>query len=59
MHWLGLMGRFGVMNVAWDSSEVRVGEQSAEQAFSYKPIRKPTQSAIGENAAGGLFQHPD
>jgi hypothetical protein len=58
MYWLGLMGRFGV-NVAWDSSAARVGEQSSEQAFSYKPIRKPTQSAIGENAAGGLFQHPD
>jgi hypothetical protein len=56
--WLGVMGRFGV-NVAWDSSTVPVGEQPAKQAFSYNPIRKPTQSAIGENAAGGLFQHPD
>jgi hypothetical protein len=55
---MGLKGRIGV-NVAWDSSAARVGEQSSEQAFSYKPIRKPTQSAIGENAAGGLFQHPD
>ena len=55
---LGLKGRFRV-NVAWDPSAARVGEQSSEQALSYNPIRKPTQSAIGENAAGGLFQHPD
>jgi hypothetical protein len=55
---LGLKGRFGV-NVAWDSSAACVGEQSSEQAFSYKPIRKPTQSAIGENAGGELFPHHD
>jgi hypothetical protein len=57
--WLDLMGRFGVMNVAWDSSTVPAGEQPAKQAFSYNPIRKPTQYAIGENGADGLFQHPD
>ena len=44
MDLLGLMRRFG-MNVAWDSSVARVGEQSAKQAFYYNPSRRMTQSA--------------
>ncbi len=33
MHWLGLMGQFGVMNVACASSTIRVGDQPGERLF--------------------------